>query len=97
MNKKIKFFAYIIILISTFCVWYYGQMVYDDVFGNSSIIYCFRPPLFVSVLNLLLAIFGTLIGIKVLKNQLKLKKGLLITFILLILIFLIDNFGHLLL
>lgn len=97
MNRKIKFFASIIILISTFWVWYYGQMVYDEVFGNSSIIYCFRPPLFVSVLNLLLAIFGTLIGIKVFKNQLKFKKGLLITFILLILIFLIDNFGYLLL
>jgi hypothetical protein len=94
MNRKIKILPSIIILISIFWIWYYGHMVYDEVFGNSSIIYCFRPPLFVSVINSILAIFGTLIGIKVFKNQLKLRKGLLITIILLISIFLIDNFGY---
>lgn len=93
MNRKIKISSSIIILISVFWIWYYGHMVYDEVFGNSSIIYCFRPPLIVSVINSILAIFGTIIGIKVFKNQLKLRKGLLIIFILIVSIFLIDNFG----
>lgn len=69
-------------------------MVYDEVFVNSLIAYCFRPPLFVSVVNSLLAVLGILIGIKVFQNQLKLRKGFFITVILLILIFLIDNFGY---
>jgi hypothetical protein len=94
---KKKFLASIIILISVFWVWYYGQMVYHELFGNSLLIYCFRPPLFVSVLNLFLAIFGALIGIKVFINQLEISKGFIILFILLISIFLIDNFGYLLL
>tara|TARA_R110002051_G_scaffold282052_1_gene343817 strand:+ start:41 stop:334 length:294 start_codon:yes stop_codon:yes gene_type:complete len=94
MNRRRKILASIIILISAFWIWYYGHMVYDEIFGNSSIIYCFRPPLFVSILNSFLAVFGTFIGIKVFQNQLELKKGLLITFILIILIFIIDNFGY---
>lgn len=94
MNRKIKILASIIILVSAFWIWYYGYMAYDEFFGNQSIIYCFRPPLFVSILNSFLAVFGIFIGIKVFQNQLKLKKGLFITFILLILIFLIDNFGY---
>lgn len=94
MNKKRKKLASIIIFISTFWVWYYGQMVYDEVFVNSLIAYCFRPPLFVSVINSLIAVSGILIGIKVFQNHLKLRTAFFSALILIILAFIFDNFGY---
>ena len=93
MYRMKKISASIITLISVFLIWYYGHMVYDEIFGSSFITYCFRPPLYVSVLNSILAIIGAFIGIKFFINQLKIRKGLIITFLLLISIFLIDNFS----
>jgi len=89
-----KFIGIIIIVFALFWVWYYGSMVVDEFLYSHVIIFCFHPPIWVSILNSILASIGLIVGIKIFKNSLRNWIALFTLISILIVGFLLDYFGY---
>jgi len=84
----------IIILLGVFYCWYYGSTIFDQLYYDHRI-FCFAPSIPVSITNSILAIFGIYVGIKMIKNKIRLGLAIIIVIITILIGFLIDPFGYL--
>ncbi len=91
-----KIIGILVIAFALFWIWYYGRMVTDEILYSDDLIFCFRPPIWVSIFNSILGFLGLIIGIKIFKNSLKNLIALIILIIILLIGFLAENYGYLL-
>ncbi len=71
-------------------------MIFDHFYYGNQHIYCFRPPIYISIFNTVLGGLGILIGIKTYQNRIKLQTTFSIIISFLILGFTAGNYGSLL-
>jgi len=91
-----KVIGILIIINSLFWIWYYGHMVLDELLPSEEIIHCFRPPIYISIVNLILVIIMGLIGWNILKKRIKNWVAISALIVISIMGFLVDSYGYLL-